>query len=144
MGNPANSLTAFLDGFSLSGLSKFARLPGGAESLVEETTDIRQSQFAELLMPFAKMKPSSDDGANKAAPGLAEPAEGGKASSNSELYELAVESFDIDQQIVAFLEHRGLFVDPGEVGRFRNRILAKALGESAKQSGQQAQRKNFA
>lgn len=57
MKNPAIARRAFSDGFTLSGLFAWAKMPGGAETLVEETTDLSHSQFADLLMPFSKMKP---------------------------------------------------------------------------------------
>jgi hypothetical protein len=78
---------------------------------------------------------------------MANPVEfGGEVESISslEIYESAVESFDIDQQIAAFLGRRGLPADPIAVRLVRNRVLAKAFRESAKQSGELSQRKNFA
>jgi hypothetical protein len=42
---------SFLEGFTQSGLFGGAKMPGG-EVLVEETTNLEESQFRDLLMPF--------------------------------------------------------------------------------------------
>ena len=57
MKNSAVSARAFLDGFSLSGLFAWTNLPGGAETLVEQTNDLSESQFADLFLPFSQMAP---------------------------------------------------------------------------------------
>jgi len=59
MRDSPTALRAFLDGFSVAGLFGWAKLPGGAETLVEETTDLSESQFAELFLPFSKMEANS-------------------------------------------------------------------------------------
>jgi hypothetical protein len=57
MANFSISARAFWDGFTLAGLFGRAKLPGGAETLVEEASDLSESQFAELFLPLLKPEP---------------------------------------------------------------------------------------
>jgi hypothetical protein len=57
------AINSFLAGFAQDGLFGWSKLPGGAEMFCEETTNLEESQFAELLMPFVKksqVPPSAD------------------------------------------------------------------------------------
>jgi hypothetical protein len=117
MKNSAIAARSFWDGFSLSGLFGWAKLPGGAETLVEETTDLSQSQFAELLMPYSKMNC-----------GLAETKGAAKAEKSVlEVYD-GMERSEVDEAIVLYLLRRqGKHVDLETVRKFLKDIAEPAV-----------------
>ena len=57
MTNSAIAFWSFLEGFTQGGLFGWAKLPGGAERICEETTNIEESEFADLLRPFLQTAP---------------------------------------------------------------------------------------
>jgi hypothetical protein len=46
---------SFLEGFAQNGLFGWAKMPGGAERLLEDTANLEDSEFADLLLPILKM-----------------------------------------------------------------------------------------
>jgi hypothetical protein len=66
---------SFLQGFTQAGLFGWAKMPGGAERVFEEAADLEQSEFAELLLPIARLAettPKADtDDLSEFAPSLA-------------------------------------------------------------------------
>jgi len=51
MANGFIGLRSFFVGFTQGGLFAWAKMPGGADRLFEETTNLEESQFADLLRP---------------------------------------------------------------------------------------------
>ena len=49
---------SFLEGFTQGGLFGSAKMPGRAQVICEETTDIEESQFRDLLKPFLASAPA--------------------------------------------------------------------------------------
>ena len=54
MRNLSIAFESFMDGFPRAGLFGWAKRPGGADTIYEETNNIEESQFADLLAPFLK------------------------------------------------------------------------------------------
>jgi hypothetical protein len=52
---------SFLEGFTQGGLFGSAKMPGGAKVICEETTDIEESQFRDLLKPFLASAPAKSE-----------------------------------------------------------------------------------
>jgi len=55
MKSAAIGLQSFLQGFTQAGLFGWAKMSGGAECIFEETTNLEESEFAELLLPIAQL-----------------------------------------------------------------------------------------
>ncbi len=54
MKSAAIGFESFLLGFTQAGMFGWAKLPGGAERVFEETVDLEDSEFAELLGPIVQ------------------------------------------------------------------------------------------
>ena len=51
-----------MEGLTQGGLFGWAKMPGGAERICEETTNIEESEFADLLMPLVQLSQPTEEG----------------------------------------------------------------------------------